>query len=46
MTTPFKENAPRIPPYKTAAVVFLLVFAAVLAFVYFQFRGRFTPRPP
>ncbi|BDB42513.1 MULTISPECIES: MCE family protein [Mycobacterium] len=44
MTTPFKENAPRIPPYKTAAVVFLLVFAAVLAFVYFQFRGRFTPK--
>ncbi|QLL05199.1 MCE family protein [Mycobacterium vicinigordonae] len=46
MTNPVKENPPRIPPYKTAAVVFLLVFAAVLGFVWFQFRGRLTSKTP
>jgi phospholipid/cholesterol/gamma-HCH transport system substrate-binding protein len=46
MTTPAKENPPRIPPYKTAAVVFLLVAALVLAFVWLQFRGRLTPKTP
>ena len=43
MTTPVKENPPRIPPYKTAAALFLLVTAAVLAFVFLQFRGQLTP---
>ncbi|HTX97856.1 MAG TPA: MCE family protein [Mycobacterium sp.] len=44
MTSPAQENPPRIPPYKTAAVVFLLVAAVVLAFVWLQFRGRLTPK--
>ncbi len=46
MTTPLKENPPLIPPYKRAAVVFLLVAALVLAFVWLQFRGRLTPKTP
>ncbi len=44
MTTPVKENPPRIPPYKTAAAVFLVVAAAVLALAWLQFRGQFTPK--
>jgi phospholipid/cholesterol/gamma-HCH transport system substrate-binding protein len=44
MTTPVKENPPRIPPYKTAAVVFLIVAAVVLGFAWLQFRGEFTPK--
>jgi phospholipid/cholesterol/gamma-HCH transport system substrate-binding protein len=44
MTAPL--NPPRIPPYKTAGVVFLLVAAVVLAFVWMQFRGGFTPKTP
>lgn len=44
MTTPVKENPPRIPAYKTAAVVFLVVAALVLGFVWLQFRGRLTPK--
>jgi phospholipid/cholesterol/gamma-HCH transport system substrate-binding protein len=46
MTTPVqgKINPPRIPPYKTAALVFLAVVAVVLALVWFQFRGQFTPK--
>jgi phospholipid/cholesterol/gamma-HCH transport system substrate-binding protein len=43
MTTPVRENPPRIPPFKTTAAVFLLIVAAVLAFVWLQFRGRLTP---
>ncbi|GAA4536239.1 MCE family protein [Mycobacterium paraffinicum] len=43
MTTPVKENPKRIPPYRTAAVVFLMVFAVVLGVVWLQFRGRLTP---
>jgi phospholipid/cholesterol/gamma-HCH transport system substrate-binding protein len=43
MTTPVKEHPPRIPWYKTTAVVFLVVVAAVLAFVWLQFRGQLTP---
>jgi phospholipid/cholesterol/gamma-HCH transport system substrate-binding protein len=46
MTTPVKKNPPRIPPYKTAAVVFLLVAAMVLAFAWLQFRGSFTAKTP
>ena len=46
MTTPVKQNPPRIPPYKTAAVVFLVIVAVVLAFVWLQFRGRLTPKTP
>jgi phospholipid/cholesterol/gamma-HCH transport system substrate-binding protein len=42
MTAPL--NPPRIPPYKTAGVVFLLVAAVVLAFVWLQFRGSLTPK--
>ncbi|BBZ42813.1 MCE family protein [Mycobacterium parmense] len=44
MTTPAKPNPPRIPPYKTAAVGFLAVATAVLAFVWMQFRGELTPK--
>jgi phospholipid/cholesterol/gamma-HCH transport system substrate-binding protein len=44
MTTPAKENPPRIPWYKTIAAVALLVAAIVLAFVWFQFRGELTPK--
>jgi phospholipid/cholesterol/gamma-HCH transport system substrate-binding protein len=44
MTTPVKENPPRIPRYKTAAVVFLLVVAVVLVFVWLQFRGQLTSK--
>ncbi|HWF30895.1 MAG TPA: MCE family protein [Mycobacterium sp.] len=43
MTTPVKEHPPRIPRYKTTAAVFLVVAAAVLAFVWLQFRGQLTP---
>ncbi|MGZ4526554.1 MAG: MCE family protein [Mycobacterium sp.] len=43
MTTPVKENPQRIPPYRTAALVFLMVFAAVLGFVWLQFRGQLSP---
>jgi phospholipid/cholesterol/gamma-HCH transport system substrate-binding protein len=47
MTVPGgKINPPRIPPFKTAAVAFLLVAALVLAFVWLQFRGRLTPKTP
>ncbi|ORV85939.1 MCE-family protein MCE1A [Mycobacterium interjectum] len=46
MTSPVKENPPRNPPYKTAAVVFLIVAAVVLALVWLQFRGRLTPKTP
>ncbi len=46
MTTLGKLNSPRIPPYKTAAVVFLVVAAVVLGFVWLQFRGRLTPKTP
>ncbi len=44
MTTPAKENPLRIPPYKTAAAVFLVVATAVLALVWLQFRGELTPK--
>ncbi|MCV6973875.1 MCE family protein [Mycobacterium bourgelatii] len=43
MPVPPKSHPPRIPPYKTATVVFFLVVALVLTFVWFQFRGKFTP---
>ena len=46
MTTPVKENPPRIPRYKTAAVVFLVVVAVVLAVVWLQFRGQLAPKTP
>jgi phospholipid/cholesterol/gamma-HCH transport system substrate-binding protein len=44
MTTPVKENPPRIPPYKTTAAVFAVVVAVVLVLVWLQFRGQFTPK--
>ncbi|BBY01189.1 MCE family protein [Mycobacterium seoulense] len=43
MTAPVKQNPQRIPPYRTAALVFLLVAAAVLGFVWLQFRGELSP---
>jgi phospholipid/cholesterol/gamma-HCH transport system substrate-binding protein len=46
MTTPVKANPPRIPPYKTAAGVFLLVVTLVLGFAWLQFRGSFTAKTP
>ncbi len=39
-----QENPPRIPPYKTAAVAFLVVSAVVLGLVWLQFRGELTPK--
>jgi phospholipid/cholesterol/gamma-HCH transport system substrate-binding protein len=46
MTAPVKENKPRTPPYKLAGVGLLVVSAVVLALVYVQFRGGFTPTTP
>ncbi|MGD1171391.1 MCE family protein [Mycobacterium seoulense] len=43
MTTPVKQNPQRIPPYRTAALVFLMVAAVVLGFVWLQFRGELSP---
>ncbi|OBH78701.1 MCE family protein [Mycobacterium scrofulaceum] len=43
MTTPVKENPQRIPPYRTTALIFLIVSAVVLGFVWLQFRGQLTP---
>jgi phospholipid/cholesterol/gamma-HCH transport system substrate-binding protein len=42
--TSVKANPPRIPPYKTAAVVFLLAAVLVLGFAWLQFQGSFTPK--
>ncbi|MGH3595558.1 MAG: MCE family protein, partial [Mycobacterium sp.] len=45
MTTPHgKINKPPAQPYRLAGVVVLLVFALVLALVYMQYRGDFTPK--
>lgn len=44
MTAP--PNDPKSPPYRRAGVVLLLAFAAVLALVFFQFRGDFQRRTP
>ena len=44
MTTPAKDNPPRIPPYKTTATAGLVVAAIVLGLVWMQFRGEFTPK--
>ncbi|MGA3254282.1 MAG: MCE family protein [Mycobacterium sp.] len=44
MTRPGKINAARNPPYKLAGVAFLVVGALILALVYGQFRGDFTPK--
>jgi phospholipid/cholesterol/gamma-HCH transport system substrate-binding protein len=46
MPTPAKFNPPRIPRYKTRALVFLLVNAVVLAFFWLQFRGELTSKTP
>lgn len=43
MTTPGKINTIRNPPYKVAAVAMLVVLALIVAVVYVQFRGGFTP---
>ncbi|MGB8387568.1 MCE family protein, partial [Mycobacterium sp.] len=44
MTSPARINSSRTPPYKVAAVGVLVVGAVVLALVYGQFRGDFTPK--
>jgi phospholipid/cholesterol/gamma-HCH transport system substrate-binding protein len=45
MTAPQgKVNPIRIPRYKTTALVFLLVNAVVLAFLWLQFRGELTSK--
>ena len=44
MTTPSKFNKPRTPPYKLAGVGLLVLFVVILALVYGQFRGDFTPK--
>ncbi len=44
MTTPAKMNTSRNPPYKLAGVGLVVVGAVILALVYGQFRGDFTPK--
>jgi phospholipid/cholesterol/gamma-HCH transport system substrate-binding protein len=44
MTSPAKINAPGTPPYKLAGVAALVVGGVILALVYGQFRGDFTPK--
>jgi phospholipid/cholesterol/gamma-HCH transport system substrate-binding protein len=44
MTSPSRSNAPRTPPYKLAGVGLLVIFALILALVFGQFRGDFTPK--
>jgi phospholipid/cholesterol/gamma-HCH transport system substrate-binding protein len=44
VTTPVKENPPRIPPYKTLTVVTWVILAVITALVYWQFRGNFTQK--
>ena len=44
MPTPAKINAVRRPPYTLAGVAALAVGALILALVYGQFRGDFTPK--
>ena len=44
MSSPAQINAPRNPPYKLAGLAFLLIGAVILALVYGQFRGSFTPK--
>jgi phospholipid/cholesterol/gamma-HCH transport system substrate-binding protein len=39
-----KVNAPRRPPYKLAGAAVVVVSALLLALVYGQFRGDFTPK--
>ncbi|OHV06737.1 MCE family protein [Mycobacterium talmoniae] len=43
MTTPAKVNKISNPPYKVAAVVLVALLAVIVALVYVQFRGGFTP---
>ncbi len=48
MTTPsnhtsLPQNEQRTPPYKLAGLVLLVIAAVVVALVYVQFRGGFTP---
>ena len=44
MTSPVKINTQRKPPYKWAGVAVLVIGALILALVYGQFRGDFTPK--
>jgi phospholipid/cholesterol/gamma-HCH transport system substrate-binding protein len=42
MTAPLNNS--RTPPFKIAGAVLLVILAAVLVAIYFQFRGDFTPK--
>jgi phospholipid/cholesterol/gamma-HCH transport system substrate-binding protein len=42
MTAPL--NSARTPPFNIAGAVLLVILAAVLVAIYFQFRGDFTPK--
>jgi phospholipid/cholesterol/gamma-HCH transport system substrate-binding protein len=44
MSSPFKTNEARTPPYKTAALVMLVVAVLALFCVFWQFRGNFTEK--
>ncbi len=44
MTRPVKKNKLRTPRYKLEGVALLAVAALVIALVYMQFRGDFTPK--
>ena len=44
MTAPGRENKPRTPRRKPAAVLALLIVALALVLVYKQFRGELTPK--
>jgi phospholipid/cholesterol/gamma-HCH transport system substrate-binding protein len=44
MSSPFKTNEARTPPYKTAALVMLLIAVLALFCVFWQFRGNFTEK--
>ncbi|KAA1249080.1 MCE family protein [Mycobacterium simiae] len=44
MTTPGKMNKVSDPPYKIAGLALFLVGLLILALVYLQFRGDFTPK--
>lgn len=46
MTMPTTENAPRTPPFKTAAAVALVLLTLVGVVVFVQFRGGFEAKEP
>ena len=44
MTTPAKINTVKVPPYRLAGMVVLILSLIVFTVVYKQFRGEFTPK--